>query len=82
MQEAFAEVKRTRPKTFAGKYLGAVPMAARTLKGIMPDALGIATIDAALPLLKKAKTEPVKANVTGLMLECHVTITLVYFERC
>ena len=59
-------MKRTKPKTYAGKYLGGIPMAAKSIKGIMSDALGVATIDGALVKLKKAKIDPCKVNLTGL----------------
>ena len=58
-------MKRTKPKTYSGKYLGGIPIAAKSIKGVMSDALGSGTIDGALAKLKKAKIDPCKVNITG-----------------
>lgn len=62
IEEAHAEVKRTRPKAFKGKYLGTVPGLAP--KEFTPEACKDC-LTAAAALIKRGKRPAVKATMTA-----------------
>ena len=61
-------MKRTKPKTFAAKYIGKAVLAAKTLKSNLTDALGTVLLDEAQGKVKRAKAEVLPVNITGAIV--------------